>query len=116
MTKKQKRNLKIHSLFAKQTEIGISYRLLLSKKYISIVYHSYLDKNILHSTLVNYDKNFNIIDSQLVSFDERSDNLLKTTSTIYKNRINLNEYNLKLSKKPTQLVFLISLDGKINRK
>lgn len=116
LTNKQKRNLKLDSLFSKNLKIGISYKPLLSKKYQSIVYYFYLDEHNLQSVLVNYDNLFNIIDMQLVASSEKSDNLLRTTSIIYKDKIKLNEYNFQLSKLPTELLFLISSNGKITRK
>lgn len=103
-------------LFAKKSKIGISYLPLLSSNYTSIVYYFYSDDTVLQSILVNYDINFNVIDYQILAFDEISDGLLKSSSIINSNEIKLSEYNFHISKNPMKLMYLISSDGKITQK
>ena len=97
LTKSQQELLKLPSIFEEQLDdkkakIGVSYLPKLSENYQSVVYYFYPNNNELISMLVNYDKDFNIINSQVLAYDEIVDGMLKTTATLDKNHIELIEY------------------------
>ena len=75
----------------KNTKIGVSYLPQISEKFTSVVYYIYLSSSELTSILVNYDKDFKIINSQIVAYDEIADGVLKSTAMIYTDKIVLKE-------------------------
>lgn len=121
LNKKQLKKLQIHKIiskknaFKKTTKVGVLYKPLLSENFKSIIIHINFNNTELNSILINYTKKNKLIDYKIVSLDERSDFILKTTSIIYKNKILLNEYNFLTSKKPKKLHFKILPKGKIIR-
>lgn len=122
LDKKEIKRLQLDKILFKEdlenpaSKIGISYRPLLSENYQSIVYFFYANNRELSSILANYDEKFNLIDYRIVAFDEISENILRTYSTIYRDSIVSNEYNLDISEFPTTLKYTISTTGKIERK
>ena len=117
LTKQQQELLKLPSIFEEQlndenAKIGISYLPKLSENFQSIVYYFYPNNNELISMLVNYDDQFNIINSQILAYDEIAEGMLKTTSTLDKNNIKLVEY---ISDTPSTIIFNILEDGNITR-
>lgn len=117
LSKEEQKLLKLPSIFEDQlndekAKIGISYLPKISDNFQSVVFYFYPNNNEVISMLVNYDKNFNIINSQVLAYDEITDGILKTTSKIDKNRIELTEY---VSENPSILYFKISDKGDITR-
>ena len=102
----------VDQLNDKNAKVGISYLPKLSDDYTSVVYYFYANNTELSSILVNYDKKHNIINHQIVAYDEIADGLLKTTSIIYKDSIILTEY---ISENPSTMKFNILSDGNIIR-
>ncbi|KAF9658899.1 hypothetical protein ABHQ57_00320 [Tenacibaculum sp. ZH5_bin.1] len=117
LTKPQQELLKLPSIFEEQLDeenakIGISYLPKISENFQSVVYYFYPNNTELISMLVTYDKQFNIINSQVLAYDEIAEGMLKTTSTLNKNSIELVEY---ISDSPSTIIFNILEDGNITR-
>ncbi|WP_028891316.1 hypothetical protein [Tenacibaculum sp. 47A_GOM-205m] len=116
LTKSQQELLKLPSIFEDQlteeSKIGVSYLPKLSENFQSVVYYFYPNNNELISMLVTYDKQFNIINSQVLAYDEIAEGMLRTTSTLNKNSIELVEY---ISDSPSTIIFNILEDGNITR-
>lgn len=117
LSKEEQKLLKLPSVFVDQlndekVKIGISYLPKISDNFQSVVFYFYPNNTEVISMLVNYDKNFTIINSQVLAYDEISEGMLKTTSKLDKNRIELTEY---ISENPSTLYFKISNNGDITR-
>ncbi len=117
LTKSQQELLKLSSIFEEQlnnenAKIGISYLPKISEHFQSVVFYFYPNNTELISMLVNYDAQFNIINSQVLAYDEISEGMLKTTSTLNNDRIELIEY---ISDTPSTIVYTILEDGNITR-
>lgn len=117
LTKTQQELLKLPSIFEEQLDdekakIGVSYLPKLSENYKSVVYYFYPNNTELISMLVNYDENYNIINSQVLAYDEIVEGVLKTTSTLNKNSIELVEH---ISDDSSTIIFNILEDGNITR-
>lgn len=117
LTKPQQRKLGLNTLFGekldrKTTRVGISYLPKISDSYTSVVYFFYIDNTELTSMLVNYNSNYEIINSQMVAYDEIADNVLETVGIIYKDKIVLKEY---ISDNPSEIRFDILKNGDIVR-
>ncbi|CAM1368438.1 conserved hypothetical protein [Tenacibaculum sediminilitoris] len=117
LTKSQQELLKLPSIFEEQlndknAKIGISYLPKISENFQSVVYYFYPNNTELISMLVNYDDQFNIINSQVLAYDEIAEGMLQTTSTLNKNSIELVEY---ISDSPSTIIFNILEDGNITR-
>ena len=117
LNKQEQDLLKLPSIFEEQLEnenskIGISYLPKISDNFKSVVYYFYPSNNEVISMLVNYDMEFNIINSQVLAYDEIAEGILQTTSKLDKNRIELTEY---VSDNPSTLYFKISDNGDITR-
>ncbi|CAM1351296.1 hypothetical protein [Tenacibaculum crassostreae] len=117
LTKTQQDLLKLPSIFEEQLDdekakIGVSYLPKLSENYKSVVYYFYPNNTELISMLVNYDENYNIINSQVLAYDEIVEGVLKTTSTLNKNSIELVEH---ISDDSSTIIFNILEDGNITR-
>ncbi len=117
LSKEEQKLLKLPSVFPDQlsnekAKIGISYLPKVSDNFQSIVFYFYPNSTEVISMLVNYDKSFTIINSQILAYDEISEGMLKTTSKLDKNRIELTEY---ISENPTTLYFKILNNGNITR-
>lgn len=97
LNKKQQQKLSLDSLFGEQlnqkkTKVGVSYLPQISKEFTSVVYYLYINNSELTCVLVNYDKDFNVINDQMVAYDEISDGVLKSTAMIYNDKIILKEH------------------------
>lgn len=117
LSKEEQKLLKLPSVFEDQlndekAKIGISYLPKISDEFQSIVFYFYPNSKEVISMLVNYDKDFAIINSQVLAYDEIIDGMLKTTSKLDKNKIELTEY---ISETPSTLYFKISNNGDITR-
>ncbi|MDY0780797.1 hypothetical protein [Tenacibaculum sp. IB213877] len=117
LSKKEQELLKLPVIFEGQlegenTKVGISYLPKISENYQSVVYYLYPNQSELLVMLVNYDEKFNIINSQMLAYDEIAESMLKTTSTIYKDSIVLTEY---ISENPSTIKFNILENGQITR-
>ncbi|WP_299161204.1 hypothetical protein [uncultured Tenacibaculum sp.] len=117
LSKEEQKLLKLPSVFIDQlndekAKIGISYLPKISDNFQSVVFYFYPNNTEVISMLVNYDKNFTIINSQVLAYDEIAEGMLKTTSKLDKNRIELTEY---ISENPSTLYFKISNNGDIIR-
>jgi len=117
LTKKQQKKLGLNTIFGEKLDrnknkVGISYLPKISNNYISIVYYFYIDNNELTSMLVNYNSDYKIINSQMLAYDEITDGLLKSTSTIYSDKIVLKEY---IADTPTEIRYNILENGDIVR-
>lgn len=117
LSKEEQALLKLPSIFEEQLEnekakIGISYIPKISNNFQSVVYYFYPSNTEVISMLVNYDKDFTIINSQILAYDEIADGILQTTSKLDKNRIELTEY---VSDNPSTLFFKILDNGDITR-
>jgi len=62
--------------------------------------------------LVTYDENYTVINSQMLAYDEIADGLLHAKSTVFKDKIVLEEY---VSESMTTITFNILGDGNITR-
>ncbi len=117
LNKQEQALLKLPSIFEDQlnnekAKIGISYLPKISDNFQSLVYYFYPNNTEVISILVNYDKDFTIINSQILAYDEITDGILKTTSKLDKNSIELTEY---VSDNPSTLHFKILDNGDIIR-
>lgn len=117
LNKQEQALLKLPSIFEDQlnnekAKIGISYLPKISDNFQSVVYYFYPNNTEVISILVNYDKDFTIINSQILAYDEITDGILKTTSKLDKNSIELTEY---VSDNPSTLHFKILDNGDITR-
>lgn len=117
LTKQQQELLKLPAIFEEQlnnenAKIGVSYLPEISENFKSVVYYFYPSNTELISMLVNYDNQYNIINSQVLAYDEIADGMLKTTSTLTKKHIELVEY---ISDTPSTIVYTILEDGTITR-
>lgn len=117
LTKEQQKLLKLPLVFEEQlndknARIGISYLPKLSENYTSVVYYFYPSKTGLISMLVNYDKNFEVINSQVLAYNEVTESMLKSTSKLTKNSIELSEY---VFDQASVIKFKISENGNITR-
>lgn len=117
LTKEEQKLLKLDEIFEGQIEdqnakVGVSYLPKLSENYQSVVYYLYPSNSELLVMLVNYNKDFQLINSQLLAYDEIAENMLKSQSTIYKDSIILKEY---VSDKPSTIKFSILENGDITR-
>ncbi|WGH74188.1 hypothetical protein P8625_08640 [Tenacibaculum tangerinum] len=117
LTKSQQELLKLPAIFEGQlpeenAKIGVSYLPKISDNFKSVVYYFYPNNTELISMLVNYDDSFTVINSQVLAYDEIADGMLKTTSTLNKNSIELVEY---VSDSPSTIIFSILEDGNITR-
>jgi hypothetical protein len=116
LNKKQQNLLKLNSIFEGQlndnSKIGVSYLPKISENFKSVVYYFYPEDSELIVMLVNYDNEYNIINQQMIAYDEIADNILKTTSTIYKDSIVLTEH---VSDSKSNIKFNILEDGNITR-
>ncbi len=117
LNKKEQNLLKLPSIFEdelnnEKAKIGISYLPKISDNFQSVVFYFYPNNTEIISMLVNYDKNFNVINNQMLAYDEITEGMLKTTSKLDKNSIKLTEY---ISENPSTLYFKISKNGDITR-
>jgi len=98
LTKRQIELLKLDKVFRKeyidfdQSKIGINYILNLSENYTTIVIFFYFSEMELSSTLINYDKEFDIIDFKTVAMDEIAESIFRTESLIEKNKITITNF------------------------
>ncbi|WP_298782623.1 hypothetical protein [uncultured Polaribacter sp.] len=94
-------------------KIGINYAVNLSDNYKSIVFYNYFVDNELGSTLVNYDSDYNILDHKMIAMDEIAESVLRTESTIEKNRIIITNFQFwNETTKETEIVE-IQVNGKL---
>jgi len=117
LNKKQQLKLGLDTIFGEQIDdknckIGISYLPKISEDFTSIVYYSYSNNTELTSILVNYNKEFKIINNQMVAYDEIADGVLKSTAMIYKDKIVLKEF---VSENASIIKFDILQNGDISR-
>ena len=117
LNNEERQLLSLDSIFVGQlnqnnVKIGISYVPEISDKFTSIVYYFYANSNELSAILVNYNQNHKVIDYQLIAYDEIAEAMLKTTGTIYNDRIVLKEY---ISDNPSTIIFDILENGTITR-
>lgn len=117
LNKQEQALLKLPSIFEEQlnnekAKIGISYLPQISDNFQSVVFYFYPNNTEVISILVNYDEKFSIINSQILAYDEITDGILKTTSKLDKNKIELTEF---VSDNPSTLYFKILENGDITR-
>lgn len=117
LTKQEQKNLDLRTVFGEQLDndkakVGVSYLPKISENFTSVVYYFYSSNTELISMLVNYDENYKVINSQMVAYDEISDNLLHSISTIYTDKIVLKEF---ISENASIIKFDILKDGNITR-
>jgi len=84
----------------------------MSEDFTSVVYYLYSSDTELTCVLVNYDKEFNIINNQMVAYDEIADGVLKSTAMIYKDKIVLKEF---VSDNASIIKFDVLENGDISR-
>ena len=99
-------------LNSENAKVGVSYLPIISENFKSVVYYLYSNNTQLTCALVNYNLDFNIISSQLVSSDEIADGLLRSKATIYKDKIVLKEY---VSDNASTIMYNILENGDITR-
>lgn len=88
LSSKERDLLKIEKITKdKLTRCIVNYRLNLSDNYKTVVYCVFPSENEIKSVLVNYDKDYNIIDHRVVAYDEVAEGLLNTYSIIQKSSI-----------------------------
>ena len=98
LTSDQIQMLNLDEVFGKeyvefeQSKIGINYELNLSNKFRTIAFYFYFTYNELISTLVTYDKEFNIIDHITVAYDEIAESIFRTESKIEMDKITISNY------------------------
>lgn len=118
LSKKEQKILSLDTILGEELKnekarIEVSYLANISENYTSIVYCFYPNDTEITTILVNYTKDFKFISSQIVAYDEIADGLLKTTSTIYKDKIELKEF---VADNPSSMLFNILENGNITRK
>ncbi|WP_020532576.1 hypothetical protein [Flexithrix dorotheae] len=74
-----------------------AYRLKLSKDFYTVVVTALKSDEELESRLINYDIEGNVIASEMVAYDSKTEDWTKTKSTIETDRITIN-YQYKVSK------------------
>lgn len=117
LTKKEQEILGLHTIFGEQledknTKVGVSYLPKISDNFKSVVYYVYSSNTELSSVLVNYNADFKIINTQMVSYDEIADGVLKSSAMIYKDKIVLKEH---VSDNISTIKFSILENGDITR-
>lgn len=106
LSHKEQNLLGLNNIFIKGAEkyvekVSIDYRLLLSTNFITVVVSYYLGEHELYTYLINYDKDFKIIDFKNIAYDEIAENYGRTTSEIWKNYITTKNYNYAVE--PTEI-------------
>lgn len=117
LNKKQQLQLGLSTIFGAQLDsekakVGVSYLTNMSEDFTSVVYYLYSSDTELTCVLVNYDKEFNIINNQMVAYDEIADGVLKSTAMIYKDKIVLKEF---VSDNASIIKFDVLENGDISR-
>jgi len=117
LNKKEQKLLGLLNVFGEElnsenAKVGVSYLPIISDNFKSVVYYLYSNSTQLTCALVNYNLDFNIISSQLVSSDEIADGLLRSKATIYKDKIVLKEY---VSDNASTIMYNILENGDITR-
>jgi hypothetical protein len=74
-------------------EFTLNYKVNLSNKFHAIVISYKLGDHNLFTKLITYDKEYNVIDMLDIAFDEIAESWSSSKSTIYKNRIVVEDYN-----------------------
>ena len=115
LTKAQVKSLKLEKIIPEENVVfGINYKLNLSTNFITLVISCYPSLNELTTYLVNYDKDFNIIDFKTIAYDEIAESWLRTTSKIENMRIEITEHNSSSGQEITKTtLFEINENGEI---
>ncbi|MEZ4970238.1 MAG: hypothetical protein R2814_11415 [Flavobacteriaceae bacterium] len=92
-----------------------SYKLALSQNFYTVVVTFRKGDHEMESTLINYDLNGNIIDHQLVAYDEIAEGMSRTESRISENKIMVNHIFWTEKKEIEQKEYRIHEDGKIKK-
>ena len=74
-------------------EIALNYQIKISENFKTLVFSFYPSENEITTILVNYDKDYKIIDSRIIAYDEIAESWLRTTSKIEKNNLKIIENN-----------------------
>lgn len=90
-----------------------SYRLELSPNYHTVVVTFKKGDFEMESTLINYDLKGNIIDNQLIAYDEIAEGMTRVASRISENKITTNRIFWTEKKEIEQEEYSIQNDGKI---
>ena len=117
LSDKEQKKLGLESVLGEQlkannAKVGVSYLPKISDEFTSVVYYLYTDNRELTSVLVNYDQEFKIINSQMIAYDEIIDDVIKSESMIYKDKIVLKEY---ISENASIIKYDILKNGDITR-
>ena len=107
------RVLDIHPIAFKESKVGVNYLLDLSPDFTTVVFYYYFMGHEMSSTLVTYDKDFNVIDSKMIAMDEIAESILRSESTIQSDKITIIHYKfLNITEKEIEIVTVLP-NGKI---
>ena len=93
----------------------MSYKVNLSQNFYTVVVTYWVGKYEMESTLINYDMLGNVIDHQLVAYDETGKGQTTTTSRISEHAITSQHSSWGLTKEIVEEEFVINHDGTIDK-
>jgi hypothetical protein len=94
-------------------KVALSHKLQLSELFISIILVVYIGDNEMESLLINYDFYGNLIDYQLISYDEIAESCSRAESLINKRRITKFDMDFCYTIKTDTTKYLINNKGLI---
>ena len=93
----------------------MSYKVNLSHNFYTVVVTYWVGKYEMESTLINYDRQGNVIDHQLVAYDEMGKGQTITKSRISEHAITSQHSSWGLTKEIIEEEFVINYDGTIDK-
>lgn len=95
----------------------LKYKIPFSQNFESYVISYEYGEHELFTTLINYDKKYNIVDKIDLSYDETAESQFRKSSTIWKDSIKIEDISYTEDQpKIESIVYKISHDGKIIKK
>lgn len=105
--------LKLKALNSPNAAYFIRYKIPFSPNFISVVITYPKGDNELFTTLINYDKNYNIIDKVDISYDEVAESVLTKTATISTDKIRVTRtYDMEETPEIEYQTYQVQQDGK----
>lgn len=100
--------------FLSTTSFALRYRVNLSSQFQTVVVSYLPNENELYTLLVNYDRNFHVIDFYQIAYDEIAENFLRTESTISKDGIVVTDLECTTGTDVTKVTtYRVAASGKI---
>ncbi|MBO6826810.1 MAG: hypothetical protein JJ879_11460 [Sneathiella sp.] len=115
------RALKIETLYPDFYESNSRYRAMASYKVVfypnfhSVLVTYIIGEHEMETTLINYDANGNILDHQLIAYDETADGQSQIRSRLTENGIRAHRVSWDLIKEIDEQEFAVSFDGTIDK-